>query len=96
MPHQLKVSRGSVNRCSCGCGLRKNPRRIYAPGCNGSRRNPRVRAKPNCDSTKTFTNQKRGDLVQYTGTQAVRINQEARQMEKSTSLGAAFKRARRE
>jgi len=96
MAHQLKVARGSIYRCMCGCGRRKNPRRRFAPGC-GVIRHHRFRTKPvNYDNTKTFTNLKRGDLTIYTGAVPIRINKEARQMEKPMSLSAAFRRARRE
>src|SRR6516165_7716466 len=91
MARQLKVARGSIYRCQCGCGRRKNPRRRFAPGC-GVIRHHRFRTKPVFDTSKNYTNNKPGDLLQYSGTQAVRINAEARQMEKPTSLGAALRR----
>ena len=91
MAHQLKVARGSVNRCMCGCGRRKNPRRRFAPGC-GIIRHHRFRTKPVFDTSKNYTNQKRGDLIVYTGAQAIKINAEARAAERSTSLGAALRR----
>jgi hypothetical protein len=93
MAKQNKVFRGSVNRCGCGCGARKNPRRKYAPGCDGRKRRA-PNAKPNFDSTKAFRDNKRNDLIQYTGTEAVRINADARAAERSTSLGSAIRRAR--
>jgi hypothetical protein len=48
--------------------------------------------KGNFDVTKTFTNQKRGDLKVWLGATPVAINREARAAEKSTSLGAALRR----
>jgi len=91
MAHQLKVARGSIYRCMCGCGRRKNPRRRFAPGC-GAIRHHRFRTKPAYDTSKKFTNEKRGDLVQYTGTQAIKINAEDRAVKKTTSLGSALRR----
>jgi hypothetical protein len=94
MSKQRKAYGGSIYQCACGCGRRKNPRRRFASGCDGSKRQFQRRgsAKPNYDSTKSFTNQKRHDLVQYTGTEFIRINADARAAAKITSLGAAFRR----
>jgi hypothetical protein len=96
MAKQNKVSGGNVNRCSCGCGRRKNRTKRFAPGCDGRKHRGSNANKPNFDHTKTFRDNKRNDLIQYTGTEAVRINADARAAERSTSLGAAIRRARHE
>jgi hypothetical protein len=90
MAKQRKAYRGSIYRCACGCGRSKKPKRRFAPAC-GAIRHFRFRTKPAYDNSKTFTNQKRGDLIIYSGAQVIAINAEARQMENS-SLGAAFRR----